>query len=402
MFKILLFLAFVVQVSSQTYPELAKHLNPLLENGQPVTVTGWGAKRAELLTLLKENIYGYEPAKQVYKIDFTVFESSDDAFGGKDTRKQVSMTVSNDRGDLKANILIYLPKSSAPVPVFMGYNFFGNHALTSDSEIPVFDKDKKPRARGSRVEKYPIEELLNQGYGIISICYKEIDYDREDEFVGGLHALLDPPEWKEQRPKNAWGSIGAWAWALKRVMDYVETDKQIDSNKVALWGFSRLGKAALWAGAQDERFSLVISHESGCGGAAFSGRKQGESIKAVNRFSHWFCDKYSEYNDKEEKAPFDQHMLLALQAPRPLLVTSAEGDKWSDPEGEFVSTLYASPVYELLGKKGLGTHVFPKVDDAVQGGDIAYYIRTGPHSLLKFDWEQWLSFTDRQFKIKSK
>ena len=392
-------LTFLISGFSQQYPELAPHLNPLLTKDlKPVKLSEWNDKKEEMLTLLKENIYGYEPKEQDYKISFETFESSDSLLNGKAIRKQVRMTISNKRGELKANILIYLPKGDKPVPVFLGYNFGGNHALRSDPEIPIFDKDKKVRSRGQNTDRYPLEELISRGYGIVSICYKEIDYDKDDNFAGGIHALLDPEDWQKERPKNAWGSIGAWAWGLKRVMDYIETDKQINNKKVALWGFSRLGKAALWAGATDKRFAMIISHESGCGGAAFSGRKQGETIKQVNRFTHWFCDQYNAFNDKEEEAPFDQHMLLALQAPRPLLVTSGDEDKWSDPEGEFVSTLYASPVYEFLGKKGLGTNIFPKVNEPVLDGQIAYYIHKGPHTLTMYDWQQWLTFTDRLLK----
>ena len=212
----------------------------------------------------------------------------------------------------------------------------------------------------------------------------------------GVHAVIDADK---PRTGESWGTISAWAWALSRALDYLETDGDIDSEKVAVMGHSRLGKTALWAGATDPRFALVISNDSGCSGAALSRRNVGESVEVINRsFPHWFCDNYKKYGADVQGLPFDQHELISLIAPRPVYVASASKDTWADPEGEFLSIVNASPVYALYGYKGLEGEVFPPVNTPLSADRMGYHLREGKHDVVLYDWEQFVSFADRFLK----
>jgi hypothetical protein len=211
-----------------------------------------------------------------------------------------------------------------------------------------------------------------------------------------VHALY--PE-LQNRDDN-FGTIAAWAWGLSRAMDYLETDKHIDARRVAVFGWSRLGKAALWAGARDPRFAAVISHESGAGGAALSKRKFGEDVERLNRvFPHWYAASFRKYSNNEAALPFDQHMVIALVAPRPVYIGSAIDDKGADPLGEFLAAKGADPVYRLLGTEGLPGQAFPALHQPVMGG-IAYHVRAGNHDVQAYDWAQYLHFADRYLKKK--
>jgi hypothetical protein len=383
----------------------------VLANGQQVAdaETWRKQRRPEVLRLFESQMYGRSPGRPD-GLKFDVTSVDEQALGGKAVRKQVTIYFSGKQDGPQMDLLIYLPKDAKrPVPAFLGLNFEGNQAIQADPGIKlarVWERGPQNRgtssiapesSRGKNASRWAVEKILARGYALATAYYGDIDPDFDDGFQNGVHPLFYKPGQTEPAP-DEWGSIGAWAWGLSRALDYLETDRDLDAKHVAVMGHSRLGKTALWAGAQDERFALVISNNSGCGGASLSRRWFGETVGRINTaFPHWFCGNFKQYSDHEHALPIDQHLLVALIAPRPAYVASAAEDLWADPRGEFLSAKHAEPVYRLLGAGGLPSEDLPAVDHPVADG-LGYHVRTGKHDVTDYDWEQYLNFADRHFR----
>ncbi len=324
-------------------------------------------------------------------------------------RRQIRVLLDGTEGGPTFEILLYVPSGAPrPVPAFLGLSFHGNHTVHPDvgirlsrswvAEGPgVVGHRATEATRGSEAAAWPVERILDRGYALATVGYGDLEPDQAGAFADGVRARFGPGARGPLGPSD-WGAIGAWAWGLSRALDYLETDGEVDARRVAVLGHSRLGKTALWAGAQDERFAMVVSNDSGEGGAALARRWFGETVEAItSSFPHWFAPRFREYAGREAALPVDQHLLLALVAPRPLYVASATEDLWADPRGEFLAAKAAEPVYRLLRREGLGVDDMPAPDRPV-GGTIGYHLRRGPHALTAYDWEQYLAFADRHLR----
>ncbi len=378
------------------------------ESGRPVTtVADWEQqRRPELLDLFSSQMYGRTPTDQI-AVRYEILTENPQALGGKATSRQVKLLFSNGTKTLEALLLLFLPNNGATkVPMFVGYNFKGNHSTTLDSTI-LYSKNfmlvREPGhpdwERGCQASRWAYDDIIDRGYGVATMCYHDIFPDQPGLKDHSIVSLF-PGYGSDSEAPDEWQAIGAWAWGSSRIVDYLATDPRVDTARIAIMGHSRQGKAALWAGAQDTRFKMVISNNSGEGGAALSRRNYGETLAIVSSIKPaWFCAAYDAYHGREEDLPFDQHELLALIAPRALYVASAEDDRWADPKGEYLGAYHASPVYALYGLRGLPSAAPPAIHHPVMH-DIGYHIREGKHDVTRYDWLAFLDFADKHFKME--
>jgi hypothetical protein len=337
-------------------------------NGQRVADTSvWKTKRRpEILRMFEENVYGNAAVNRPEGMHWETTAEDRNALNGSAVEKKVMLYFSKENSWPKLEIDIILPNLGKPVPVLMASTWVPNAKL-----------------------------VVNKGFGLVTFDAREIEPDDKDSaYKKGIRKFFDPPD-RKVPALDEWGTIAAWSWTMRRVMDYIETNTAIDSRKVCLLGFSRFGKAAMWAGAQDERFAIIFSCESGCGGATIVRRGIGETVKLINnQFPHWFNGNFKSFNDRVSELPVDWHMLIALMAPRPVYVSTAEEDLWGDPRGTFLAAKAAEPVYELFGERGLRVTQMPPIETSV-GDFIGYHMRKGKHGLIDEDTEKFIEFAEK-------
>ncbi len=369
------------------------------------------SRRGEILADFRELMYGHTPQLPI-KLRAHVVSTRKDAVAGLATRTIVKLSLFDDPQAPVIELMVYLPnKSTKPVPMFLGLNFSGNASLEDDPTIPLPTGWMRPKPgavvnhrateglRGTDASSWPIQLAIARGYGVATCYYGDFEPDHLDGWRAGIRGYALKLAQKQERGEREWGALGAWGWGLSRALDYLETLPEVNAKQVAVLGHSRLGKAALWAGAQDERFAIVISNNSGEGGASLARRNYGETIDCSVAHASWrYCDRFRDWIDRESELPFDQHMLLGLVAPRPVYVASATNDALADSKGEFLAAVHAEPTYRLFGLRGLPTSIWPLPADRPIGEAIGYHLRTGDHAITGYDWEQYLNFADRHFK----
>ena len=374
---------------------------------QVISAEQWETKRRpELFNLFATQVYG-EPfalKNSDISVKYETMHENAQALNGKATCKQVKIVLTKRDMVREIGLLIYLPKTPKEnIPVFLSYNFNGNHTVQPDPEILISPSLSKistrdqTALRGSQSSRWNVEMIVDEGFAVITACYHDVFPDQKDLKDESILPLFDDYATKKA-DAHAEQAIGAWAKGYSLIMDYIESEPVFDAKRVALMGHSRQGKAALWTGAQDTRFAIVISNNSGCGGAALSKRRFGETVELITTsFPHWFCPAFTAYANNEDALPIDQHELIALIAPRPVYIASAAEDLWADPKGEFLSGVHAGVVYQLYGLKGLDTEVMPPINTPIMN-HIGYHIRSGIHDVTDYDWKCYMEFAKKHWR----
>ena len=349
---------------------LRRRLPEVVPHG--LSAQDWPKRREEIIAWFRENVYGVSPAPPA-TVEAETVHVEKRAWAGKAEHREVVLRFETPRGLFSFPVHLVLPDVEERLPLGIYLAF-------------------EPYPCG----KYgPIEEIVDSGYALAAICYRDVTKDRNDDFTSGLAAM-----YPRSGAPDEWGKIAMWAWAASRVLDYVRTLPEVDPSRVFSVGHSRLGKTSLWAAVQDERFAAAIVNNSGCSGAAITRGKAGERIAdIVTSFPHWFCENYRKYKGREEEMPFDQHQLVAAMAPRLVYISSAVEDTWADPKSEYLSAVAASEAYSLLGLPGL-VHPdrWPLSGESFHAGKIGYHLRAGTHFLSRADWQQFFRYLDRRLK----
>jgi dienelactone hydrolase len=381
----------------------------MLAGQRVMTKEQWlNERRPELKKLFQHYMYGYAPAAPD-NVKADTRRTVSDYFGGKATLKELSISYGGPGAPTFEVLLVVPNRRSGPAPTFVGMNFCGNHALLTDREVALskywmrsqcpgcVDNRATDAGRGTQLDVWNLEQSIDRGYAVATFYYGDVDPDKPD-FTDGVHPHYYKSGQTEPGP-HEWGSIAAWAWGISRVVDHLVTDRDIDSKRIAVVGHSRLGKTALLAAAMDERIALAIPHQAGCGGTAPSRGTVGESVERINTsFPHWFNDTFTKFNKQVERLPFDQHSLVALVAPRPVLFSNAVEDTWANPDGQFEVLKAADPVYQFLGVEGLGADQQPELNKLLDSR-LGYYIRPGKHSMTRDDWEVFWNFADKHLQV---
>ncbi|MDN3689151.1 glucuronyl esterase domain-containing protein [Cyclobacterium jeungdonense] len=393
------------KVGTYTLPDpLTKSNGEKVSNSEDWTKN----RRPEIVRIFEQEQFGSVPGKPS-EMRFDVFDKGTPAFSGKAIRKQVRIYFTKDTvSDHNMDMVIYLPaKATAPSPLLLALSFSPNSLVIDDPGIrpgTVWKDGEKVPATRTAFGKVDVERYIANGIGYASIYYGDIEPDAKDGIRYGIRSVYLKPG-NTQVDLHEWGAVSAWSWGLSRAMDYLETDPSINAGKVAIQGASRLGKTVLWTGARDPRFAMVIASISGESGAALSRRNFGETVGHMtdtSRYFYQFAPRYHQYSDKVNQMPMDSHMLIALLAPRPLLLQTGSTDYWSDPKGEYLAAQAAQPVYELFGLKGVGTGPFPDPGDDSMLNTLGYYMHEGGHRVLPEDHEVFIRYIKKHFDLDTK
>lgn len=385
------------KVGEYTLPDLLTTLT-----GKKITTSQQWLKnrRPEIVKLLEENQFGKAPGKPA-GLKFVTREANGTAFGGKAIRRQVSIQFAKDRPDLKLELLIYLPANlKKPAPLLLNISFAAPNQTIDDPAIFVGDiwtpDGKKVKAdQPSRFGKMNVEQFIDAGFGYATFYYGDVEPDIKDSVTKGIRGYYLKPG-QAAVGNSEWGAVAAWAWGMSRIMDYFETDKSIDANRVAIQGASRLGKTVLWTGTNDTRFKMVIASISGESGASISRRNYGETVAHMThptRYGYQFAPKYHSFSNAVNRLPVDGHFLVAAIAPRPLLLQTGNTDFWSDPKGEYISVVTAEPVFRLFKQTGPQAKEMPAANDtSLLLNNLGYYMHEGGHSVLPDDWKHFITY----------